>query len=251
MNIKFQSFTVMQVLNTLGFLNILKSGVLTGYALSAIEKVDWFKDSLGNYFVRITFIADHGCKEEELLIPLATVTNQPTWTNDISGANTAVSDILGFQNVASTVEQNILTTLQSFTEYEPAYVRDSAGTIFLEVRVWNQDTQTWSGTPTYYLPGSNTPSVPVGATTYVDYLSFFSTGLTKTTGLLRVTTSGTLSAGFAGISIANVGLSNGTVKGVTLKPGESIEYSAGAVNNKLDSVAYNATGTEFLIGTTL
>jgi hypothetical protein len=247
LNIKFQSFTVMQVLNTLGFLNILKSGVLTGYALSAIEKVDWFKDSLGNYFIRITFIADHGCKEEELLIPLATVTNQPTWTNDISGANTAVSDILGFQNVASTVEQNILTTLQSFTEYEPAYVRDSAGTIFLEVRVWNQDTQTWSGTPTYYLPGSNTPSVPVGATTYVDYLSFLTAGLTKTTTVLRPSTSGTVAAGRNSVSIANVGTANGTVKGVTLKPGETLNFSGGAVNNKLDAIDYVATGTEFLI----
>ena len=49
------------------------------------------------------------------------------------------------------------------------------------------------------------------------------------------------------ISIANVGTANGTVKGVTLKPGETVSFDAGTLNNTLDVIDYVATGTEFLI----
>lgn len=50
-----------------------------------------------------------------------------------------------------------------------------------------------------------------------------------------------------GFSIANVGAANGTVKTVTLKPGETISFDGGALNNTLDAIAYVATSTEFLI----
>ena len=69
----------------------------------------------------------------------------------------------------------------------------------------------------------------------------------KVTTVARPTTSGAIADGAASVSIANVGLANGTVKGVTLKPGETVTFSAGAVNNTLDAIDYVATGTEFLI----
>jgi len=60
----------------------------------------------------------------------------------------------------------ILTTLQASTEYEAKFVVDTCNgdTVYLEVRVWNPDTSTW-GPITYYLPGSDIPVVPPGAST--------------------------------------------------------------------------------------
>ena len=69
----------------------------------------------------------------------------------------------------------------------------------------------------------------------------------KVTTVSRPTVAGTVAAGANSVSIANVGTGNGTVKGVTLKPGETISFDAGAVNNTLDAIDYVATGTEFLI----
>ena len=48
-------------------------------------------------------------------------------------------------------------------------------------------------------------------------------------------------------SIANVGSAAGTVEGVSLPAGSTINYDAGVLNNVLDGVDYNATGTTFLI----
>jgi hypothetical protein len=67
------------------------------------------------------------------------------------------------------------------------------------------------------------------------------------TSISRPTTASTTSAGLYSLSIANVGAANGTVQGVTLKPGETISFDPGALNNTLQAVSYNATGTEFLI----
>lgn len=66
--------------------------------------------------------------------------------------------------------QAVLTTLQAFTEYEAKFVLDAANEIFLEVRVWNEDSGTWAGTPTYYRPGQVTPAspAPVAPIVYAD-----------------------------------------------------------------------------------
>lgn len=69
----------------------------------------------------------------------------------------------------------------------------------------------------------------------------------KVTTIARPTTTGTIAAGANSVSIANVGTANGTVKGVTLKPGETVSFNGGALNNTLDEIDYVATGTEFLI----
>lgn len=60
----------------------------------------------------------------------------------------------------------ILTSLQANTEYEAKFVVDTCDSdkVYLEVRVWIPDTSTW-GPITYYLPGSDTPVIPVGAST--------------------------------------------------------------------------------------
>jgi hypothetical protein len=68
-------------------------------------------------------------------------------------------------------------------------------------------------------------------------------GVQRTPTFLRpANTSGTIPAGRYSMSFANVGTINATVGGITIKPGEAISFDAGAVNNTLGSVAYNATG---------
>jgi hypothetical protein len=71
---------------------------------------------------------------------------------------------------------------------------------------------------------------------------------TRVTNIVRSSASGTITAGKYSASFANVSTTtNSTVKGVTLKPGETINFDAGALNNKLDAIAYDGTSSELLI----
>ena len=62
------------------------------------------------------------------------------------------------------------------------------------------------------------------------------------------TGAGSITAGAYSISIANVGSAAGTVAGVSIPAGTTINWSA-EFNNYLASVSYNATGTTFIITT--
>ena len=76
------------------------------------------------------------------------------------------------------------------------------------------------------------------------------TGVERTPTFLRPTgTSGTIAAGQYSVSFASVGTANATVGGIILKPGESISFDAGAINNTLAAIAYSTTtaGAELLI----
>lgn len=76
------------------------------------------------------------------------------------------------------------------------------------------------------------------------------TGVVRTPTLLRVTgSSGTIAAGKFSMSFASVGTANATVGGMTLKPGETINFDAGALNNTLSALAYDTTavGAELII----
>jgi hypothetical protein len=76
------------------------------------------------------------------------------------------------------------------------------------------------------------------------------TGVSRTPGLIRVSgSSGTVPLGKFSMSFASVGTANATVGGMILKPGETINFDAGALNNTLTSVAYDATtvGSELII----
>jgi hypothetical protein len=75
------------------------------------------------------------------------------------------------------------------------------------------------------------------------------TGVSRTPTILRTSASSSIAAGAYSMSFASVGTVNATVGGATLKPGETINFDAGAINNTLGSVAYNssAVGAELLI----
>ena len=76
------------------------------------------------------------------------------------------------------------------------------------------------------------------------------TGVARTPGIIRPTGAGnvnTVAANFFSVSVANVGLANGTVLGATIKPSEVLNFSGDALNNFFTSFDYDATATEFLI----
>lgn len=75
-------------------------------------------------------------------------------------------------------------------------------------------------------------------------------GVQRTPTFLRPTgVSGTIAAGTFSMSFASVGTANATVGGITLKPGETLNFDAGAINNTLGAVSYSTTtaGAELII----
>ena len=104
---------MIQILNLGNSLGVVKNGKLVGYTFSSIESITWEKDSVG-YVVRITFIANHGCDTEALLIPLRDINNMPSWIDSVAGANLAVNDILAWVNTASNIATlNIPVTIRT------------------------------------------------------------------------------------------------------------------------------------------
>lgn len=71
--------------------------------------------------------------------------------------------------------------------------------------------------------------------------------LTLTMNVSRVTNAGTLTANTWEVSFKNVGEADGTVKGVTLKPGEEVRWGPIGSGRRFGNIAYDATGTEFLL----
>ena len=71
----------------------------------------------------------------------------------------------------------------------------------------------------------------------------------RTPTVLRVSANSSVAAGAYAVSFANVGTANATIGSglTTLKPGETINFDAGGINNVLNSIAYNGTVTELLI----
>lgn len=69
-----------------------------------------------------------------------------------------------------------------------------------------------------------------------------------------VTAGGTITAGKQSVSFNNVGATNATVLGVTLKPGKTLEFSAyldpvTQTFMRLPAIAYDGSGTELAIST--
>ena len=88
-----------------------------------------------------------------------------------------------------------------------------------------------------------------GIQAVMDSLSGSSTGQARTPGIKRVTDAGSIGFLVYDFSVSNVGAANGTLLGSTLKPGETVNFDGGAINNyyPAGTITYDATGTEFLI----
>jgi hypothetical protein len=75
-------------------------------------------------------------------------------------------------------------------------------------------------------------------------------GSVETPGMIRTTTNDTLAAGYFSVSFTNTGVAEGTLLGAALKANETVEFTA-KTGNTLGAIVYDASGTEFLILTTI
>ena len=94
---------------------------------------------------------------------------------------------------------------------------------------------------------------PIGQTTMAASLPVTiasnQTGASRTPGFIRATNLGSIGVITYSVSVSNVGAANGTFLGVVIKPGETLNFSADAINNYYASgvFTYNGTGTELVI----
>jgi hypothetical protein len=68
----------------------------------------------------------------------------------------------------------------------------------------------------------------------------------RTPSLTSVTSSGTIALGSRSVSIANIGSAAGTILGTSVDAGMTVNFTAQG-SDTLAAIAYNATGTTFLI----
>jgi hypothetical protein len=123
-----------------GYLIVTEDGFLKAYSFSAIENITSFVEN-GQYYVKISFIADKGCPQDPLKIPLGTIINQPGWENTWEGANTAVEDITAWGQAASTTSllatEDTLLSIKTILDPSariPGIIRTNvAGTINFQV----------------------------------------------------------------------------------------------------------------------
>jgi len=198
--------------NTDNQLNVSVNGVLDVYSFTSIKSLSRGLDTNGNYYVIINFKSND--KNNPLRIPLLEVTSPAGWTNDVTGADQAIADIRLWMSITGVIEVAI------------SEANDS-------ILVYGND-------------GINNQPIRTNSSGNLVIAEF-----ERTTGMLRPNnTSGnlnTVQATFFSVSVANVGSVDGTVLGQTIKPNESLNFSADAVNNYFTSFAYDATGTEFIL----
>jgi len=176
---------------------------------------------------------------------------------------------------------NAINTTAEAQEYEAKVVNISCtgdpftgDRLYLEVRVFDTDTGTFNP-PVYYLPGDNTPfpltDFATCTITYPDtdvpytlgqkpeaesvpvVIADGQTGVQRQTNMLRNSSNSFIGPDIYSASFANVHASGDVIitagNGVStaLKPGETINFDPGAVNNTLDRITYDATAAEVLI----
>lgn len=168
------------------------------------------------------------------------------------------SKMLVGQDCACTTLEQILNALElsagNSADFEAVLVLDANENTWLEVRIYNTSTGTFNP-PVYYLAGNNIPGTPVAPITYVNPNSYLATLVTNSTSaqrtpnLIRATGSGAIAVVTYSASVSNVGLGNGTILGGTIKPGETLNFDAGSLNNyyAVNAFTYNGTGTELVI----
>jgi hypothetical protein len=223
-----------QVNNTDNQLNIIVNGVLDVYNVKTIKSVSRAVDASGNNYISINFIAND--KNNSVRIPLSEVTSPVGWTNDTAGAIAAVEDIRDW--LSETIDVEISEANDSILVYgfdgttNRKIKTDANGELQVDIlSLPNEGQQTMA----------NSISVALASN---------QSGVSRTPTFLRPTgTSGTVAAGTYSMSFASVGTADATVGSITLKPGETLNFDAGAINNTLGAVTYSTltAGSELII----
>lgn len=264
--------------NTDGQLNININGVLDVYAVKSIKSVSRAVDATGNHYIAINFIAND--KNNSLRIPLSEVSSPAGWTNNTAGAIQAVEDLrdwlgevinvnldanddqVGIYGYTNPADPNTYTGVKVDASGVLA-IQDNGGSITvdandLDIRnlTFATDKVDASGS-SVTVSGTVTANAGTGNFTVVQPTAsnlnatvVGGTGVSRTPNFLRPTgVSGTVAAGTYSMSFASVGTANATVGPITLKPGETLNFDAGAINNTLGAVNYSTTtaGAELII----
>lgn len=171
-------------------LAVTENGLTKVYLFSAIEMIDYYIDSLNNYYVRIKFLARKDCVQDDLILKLSALSvNNIVFTNDLVGANLALTSI---QNLISSTTNASIDALNA-----------------------------------------NVDQVVTGVNQVVDGIDELIAGQSRTPYIARITTATTTVLNFKtySVSVSNIGTGTLTVNGVTVKQGETVNFTAGAVNN--------------------
>lgn len=96
------------------------------------------------------------------------------------------------------------------------------------------------------ITGATMPSGGIGGIGWLSAIWRQLSGNQRTPGFLNATTTGTVTAGAKSVNIKNVGSAVGTVLTVNLPVGETLSFTTTG-NDTLGAIAYDATGTTFLI----
>ena len=101
--------------------------------------------------------------------------------------------------------------------------------------------------------GSVTITDPIGQKVMAESLSVVlasnQAGSVRTPNFIRTSTSGVIGPATYSLSVANVGTADGLFLGNTIKPGETLNFSADSINNffAIEAFTYDGTGTELII----
>ncbi len=275
--------------NTDNQLNININGVLDVYNVKTIKSVSRGVDASGNYYITINFIANDKNNSlrinlSEVSSPV-TWTNDVTGANaaiadirdwlaeiievEISEANDSILvygyDAAGGNNQAISVDANgqvdtnvhdgkgIPITSTTFG-FDTGLDVNIIGGVTLSVNLDAADDEV----SIYGSNGGTPTAVAVNASGYVAIQDGGNsitvdggTGVQRTATFLRPSGSnGTVGPNIYSASFASVGTANAIVGGINLKPGETLNFDAGAINNTLAAITYNTltnAGAELII----
>lgn len=161
--------------------------------------------------------------------------------NNGSGAN-AVNIQDGGNSI--TVDGTVSLSTSSLNALESITVQNGVGAAAVNIQDGgNSITVDTTQLPTTLGPKTENDSLSVTISTN-------ETGVQRTPTFLRPSgVVGVVSGGTFSMSFASVGTADAVVGGIILKPGETINFDAGAINNTLSAVAYDTTnlGSELII----
>lgn len=267
--------------NTDNQLNIDNNGVLDVYSYKAIKSISRAVDASGNYYIAINFIANDknnslriNLKDvsspvtwtNDLAGATSALADLRDWLGEIIEVdiNEANDSILiygydGANNQPVSVDSNgqVNTNVHDGSGNgitstviggDTALDVNIAGGVTLEVNLDAANDQvgiygyTNVSDPTTYKAVKVDSSGAVAVQDNGGSLTVDSAAASRTVTVLRTSANSSISSGAYSVSFASVGTADATVGGATLKPGESINFDAGGINNTLGSISYNSSG---------
>tara|TARA_R110000868_G_scaffold245995_2_gene502653 strand:+ start:2613 stop:3401 length:789 start_codon:yes stop_codon:yes gene_type:complete len=149
-------------------------------------------------------------------------------------------------DTAGELQVDVLTMPATFAE-DTAHVSGNTGAFVMGVR--NDLNTVMTNADGDYSPIAVNNKGAVAIQDGGNSITVDSNAAVRTPIILRTSTNSSIAAGAYSMSFASVGTADATVGGFALKPGETINFDAGAINNTLGAVVYDssAPGAELLI----